>query len=288
MLISATIYSVLCLFVTGLFDLVLKLYSNKGYSLGKLIFGVGLIWGFLQWVNMEFNSKSLDFSAPTLFYGTCAAVSVTVSNILLLKSMEQLPISAVSTIYRLNTVPLVVFAYIFLHEEITFFRFIGIGFGLLTVFLLYQGNSNQNGLNVKQRNYILIIVSACFLRAFYGLFTKAGVNEGADIETMIFFGAIGWIIGGMGIIVFHRRNWLFLGNELKFVIIAGLLVYAIIWLLTNALMIGDATLIIPVTNMGFVAAFVYSVLLRMESMNLKKSFAIIAACLAVYFITATG
>ena len=108
MLISATIYSVLCLFVTGLFDLVLKLYSNKGYSLGKLIFGVGLIWGFLQWVNMEFNSKSLDFSAPTLFYGTCAAVSVTVSNILLLKSMEQLPISAVSTIYRLNTVPLVV------------------------------------------------------------------------------------------------------------------------------------------------------------------------------------
>ena len=45
MLISATIYSVLCLFVTGLFDLVLKLYSNKGYSLGKLIFGVGLIWG---------------------------------------------------------------------------------------------------------------------------------------------------------------------------------------------------------------------------------------------------
>ena len=87
MLISATIYSVLCLFVTGLFDLVLKLYSNKGYSLGKLIFGVGLIWGFLQWVNMEFNSKSLDFSAPTLFYGTCAGVSVTVSNILLLKSM---------------------------------------------------------------------------------------------------------------------------------------------------------------------------------------------------------
>ena len=96
------------------------------------------------------------------------------------------------------------------------------------------------------------------------------MNEGADIETMIFFGAIGWIIGGMGLIVFQRRNWLFLGNELKFVIIAGLLVYAIIWLLTNALMIGDATLIIPVTNMGFVAAFVYSVLLRMESMNLKK------------------
>ena len=60
MLISVTIYSVLCLFVTGLFDLVLKLYSNKGYSLGKLIFGVGLIWGFLQWFNMEFNSKSLD------------------------------------------------------------------------------------------------------------------------------------------------------------------------------------------------------------------------------------
>ena len=178
---------------------------------------------------------------------------------------------------------------IFLHEEITFLRSIGIGFGLLTVFLLYQGNTNQNGLNVKkQGNYILIIVSACFLRAFYGLFTKAGVNEGADIETMIFFGANGWIIGGMGIIVFQRRNWLFLRNELKFVIIAGLLVYAIVWLLTNALMIGDATLIIPVTNMGFVAAFVYSVLLRMESMNLKKSFAIITACLAIYFITATG
>ena len=66
MLISATIYSVLCLFVTGLFDLVLKLYSNKGYSLGKLIFGVGLIWGFLQWVNMAVSYTHLTL--PTTPY----------------------------------------------------------------------------------------------------------------------------------------------------------------------------------------------------------------------------
>ena len=50
-----------------------------------------------------------------------------------------------------------------------------------------------------------------------------------------FFGAIGWIIGGWDSL-FFSGGWLFLGNELKFVIIAGLLVYAIIWLLTNALM----------------------------------------------------
>ena len=79
-----------------------------------LFLGIGLIWAMLQWFNMEITGDSFSFAPPTLLYGISAAVFVTLSNILLLECMAQLPISLASTIYRLNTIPLVVLAFFFL------------------------------------------------------------------------------------------------------------------------------------------------------------------------------
>jgi len=44
----------------------------------------------------------------------------------------------------------------------------------------------------------------------------------------------------------------------------GLLVFSIIWLLITALTLGNASIVVALTNMGFVAAFIFSVLLKLE------------------------
>ena len=67
--------------------------------------------------------------------------------------------------------------------------------------------------------------------------------------------------------------------------ITRMLVFAIIWLLTTALALGDASLVVPLTNMGFVAAFIFSVLLKLEKLTLRKSLVIVSAVLAIVLLT---
>ena len=286
--LSASILAMLCLLAAGSLDLVLKLYTSKPRSQGMLFLGIGLIWAMLQRFNMEITGDSFSFAPPTLLYGISAAVFVTLSNILLLECMAHLPISLASTIYRLNTIPLVVLAFFFLDEQITWIRLLGIGFGLLTVFILYRPKEDGNELSPTNSKYVGLIVLACILRAFYGLFTKTGMSHGADVNTMIFMGALGWCGGGLLLAFFREKRILMTLEKLRFIGIGGLLVYAVVWLLTNALMLGDASFILPLTNMGFVAAFLFSILLRLESLNLRKIVAIVSAAIAIVLLTSSA
>ena len=59
-------------------------------------------------------------------------------------------------------------------------------------------------------------------------------------------------------------------DQLAFIAVTGGLVFAIVWLLTTALTLGDASVVVPLANMSFVAAFVFSVIFRLERINARK------------------
>jgi drug/metabolite transporter (DMT)-like permease len=282
---SPAILALLCLAAAGLLDLVFKLYSAEQRSRGMLIFGTGCVWLVLQLVYMDYNDLALSFDSPTLVYGITAAVFVTLSNILLLECMGHLPISMASTIYRLNTIPLVVLAFVFLGENPGLIAGLGILLGLVTVFLLYQPKHIETSAIPHFKLFVLLIIGASCLRALYGIFTKAGLSSGADANTIIFFAAIAWCLGGLGYASLRERRVRITVTKLKYMGITGALAFAIIWLLTTALALGDASLVVPLTNMGFVAAFVFSVLLRLEKLTARKSLAIATAVLSIVLLT---
>ena len=53
-------------------------------------------------------------------------------------------------------------------------------------------------------------------------------------------------------------------------------------------MLGDASVIIPLANMGFVAAFLFSILLGLESLNSRKILAIASAATAIIMLTSSA
>jgi uncharacterized membrane protein len=52
-----------------------------------------------------------------------------------------------------------------------------------------------------------------------------------------------------------------------------------------ALTLGNASIVVPLTNMGFVAAFIFSVLLKLEKLTVRKSVAVASAVLLVVLLT---
>ena len=282
---SPAILALLCLVASGVLDLVFKLYSAEQRSRGMLIFGTGCVWIVLQLLYIDSSGLTLTFDSPTLVYGIAAALFVTLSNILLLECLGHLPISMASTIYRLNTIPLVLLAFIFLGENPGPVAGLGILLVLATVLLLYQPNHIETSAIPHFKLFVLLIIGASCLRALYGIFTKAGLSNGADADAIMLFAAIAWCLGGLAYAAFRERRVRITVIKLKYMAITGALVFAIIWLLTTALALGDASLVVPLTNMGFVAAFVFSVLLKLEKLTARKSLAIATAVLAIVLLT---
>ncbi len=250
-----------------------------------LIFGTGCVWIVLQLLYMDHQNLAMTLNTSTLVYGIGAAVFVTISNILLLECFGHLPISMASTIYRLNTIPLVILAFIFLSENPGIIAGTGIILGILTVILLYQPNHTDTS-NLQRFNfYVRLIIAASCIRALYGIFTKTGLNTGADPNTMMLFAAIAWCLGGLGYACLREKRVRITLAKLKYMLITGFLVFTIIWLLTTALSLGDASIVVPLTNMGFVAAFIFSVLLKLEVLTVRKSVAVFTAVISVIILT---
>jgi drug/metabolite transporter (DMT)-like permease len=282
---SPALLAILCLFASGLLDLVFKLYASKPRSRGMLIFGIGCVWIILQGSSMSFSQVAFDLEIETLAYGLVAAIFVTASNILLLECLTHLPISMASTIYRLNTIPLVILAFLVLGESLDAFKIAGVLAGIITVFLLYRPERESAGHDRNFGLFLTLIILASVIRALYGIVTKAGVDAGGDPDTMMLLAAFGWCIGGLAYARLREHRVVITRDKLAFIAVAGGLVFAIVWLLTTALTLGDASVVVPLANMGFVAAFVFSVIIKLERINARKLVAVALAVVAIALLT---
>jgi drug/metabolite transporter (DMT)-like permease len=277
--------ALLCLLASGMLDLVFKIYVSKNGSRGLMIAGIAVIWGALQFTFMMKSGIVFSSDHATLFFGGLAALALTVSNIALLECLSKLPISVASTIYRLNTIPLVLMAVVFLGEGLDVYRILGVLVGLLTVVLLHSRISETSRHPAYDLFWFGLILFACVVRASYGILTKAGLNAGAGADSMMVLAALGWFIGGLlYFTMIESRRKIRLG-PIYLIVIAGILVFSVVWLLTNALLRGDASVVVPITNMGFVAAFVFSLAWRLEQLTFRKTMAIGSAIVSIGFLT---
>jgi len=281
MLQISTVLSLCCLFVAGALDVVLKLYASSPRSRGVLIGGIGFFWVSMQLVTVYLRGVELTFDSTTVLYGSIAGVFVTASNIMLVESLGRLPVSLGSTIYRLNTVPLVLFAVLILGEDLSRLEFAGVVVAIVAVLILRPPRTSSNFAPI----WLLIVIGASIIRAAYGLVTKYALHHGADPDTMILLAGIGWCFGGPLYALVRESDLRRIGRDIAgYSIAGGVLVFGVVWLLTHALRTGDASIVVPVTNMGFVAALIFAIVAGMEKLDRRKLSGVCCAVIAVLLL----
>ena len=270
------VFALLCLFLTGCNDVLFKRYSIGGHSRGMLIFGVGLIWTLAQWSLAQIQETPIEFNNATLIFGLMAGAFVTLSNLLLLESLRHIEVSLGATIYRLNTIGVILLSFVFLNEPFGWFKGFGILIGLISVLFLYQGevsSSNQKQLLL----YVGVAVVASFFRAAFGVSTKAGFLEGADRNSMLLIISSSWIVGGAVYALWRERRFRITWEKTRFICLSSFLVVGVSNFLMLALQHGEASTVIPIANMSFVIALLLSVALKMETFTTSKIWAMVLA-----------
>lgn len=280
-------FALLSMTFGGLIDTLYKVYARETRSRGMYLFGMGLVWLLLQLVELGVRGEVLVFSAVNVGYGFAAGAMVTLSNLLYIESMTHLDISLGATIYRLNTVGVVILGLIFLGEPLGGIKLLGIACAVVAVIFLYQRGEGRHARLVSL--FLWVIILAALLRASFGVISKAGIMAGASPSMIMVLGAVSWVVGGLCYALCRERRMVPMGQkEVGYCVASGLVVFAIVNFLMLGLKYGEATVVIPIANLSFVVALVISVLLRYESITARKIVAVGFASAAIVLLSRVG
>ena len=256
-------FALLSMTCGGFIDTLYKVYARKTRSRGMYLFGMGLVWLLLQLAALGIGGEAIVLNQVNLEYGLAAGAMVTLSNLLYIESMTHLDISLGATIYRLNTVGVVIFSVLFLGESLGGIKLLGIACGIIAVIFLYR-------------------------RAGFGVISKAGITAGASPSMIMVLAAASWVAGGLFYAVCRERHIPLGGSEIGYCVASGLVVFGVANFLILGLRHGEATVVIPIANLSFIVALGMSVLLRYERISALKVVAVGFASAAIVLLSRVG
>ena len=280
---SGVIFALLSLLFAGVNDVVFKKYANKDRSKGMYVFGIGIIWTFLQVIVLNIQDISFSYDIISICYGLAAGLLLTTSNILLLESLTHIDVSLGSTIYRLNTIGVVILSFFVLHEPLGIFKIFGIICGLVAVLLLFNKGKNTYQ-HINFTIFFLIAVAASLIRASYGIITKMGISSNAEPDIMLLLISLSWIIGGAFYAKLREKRFKITQKKIIYSVVSGVLVFLIVNCLMLALEHGQASIVIPIANMSFVFALLISITLKMELLTFRKCWAVGFAVVSIILL----
>ena len=279
----AILFALLSLIFAGINDVVFKRYAGKERSRGLYVLGIGVVWTALQAVIFAAQGVSLRLDQNTILFGLTAGLFLTIANILLIESLTHTDVSFGSTIYRLNTVGVVIFSYLFLSEPFGILKSWGILAGVIGVLLLYQKRSGPQ--RTAFPAFFLVAVVASLSRASYSVTAKAAIILDADPSTMLLLISSCWIVGGACYAVVRERRFRLTKKKIFYILLSGILVCLIVNFLMLAIEHGEASIVIPVANMSFVIALFLSAILKMETLSKRKLFGVFCAVLSIILLS---
>lgn len=282
---SAITLALFSLFFNGCNDTVFKKYSLKSRSRGMMIAGSGAVWTLWQCLYLLNTGGGISSDSATVFFGLTAGLILVLANIILLESLTHLQISLCITIYRLNTIGVVLLSYVFLYEDLGTLKLVAIGLGVLSVLLLYDPAESRNDQN-PYLIFLLLMIIASSLRAGYGVLSKYAIGQGASILDMIPYTSTCWVIGGLLYALIIEKRLRLTGKKCLYMLISGTLIFLTVTCLMQAISLSQASIIIPIANCSFIVALCFSVLLKLEQMNRIKFMAIVAALGSIIMLSA--
>lgn len=273
-------FALLSLVFAGLLDVVYRGYARLDRSRGMYVLGIGVVWGVAQAMIMAVSGDWSRIDGPTLAFGLGAGFVVSIANLCLVESLTHMDVGLASTIYRLNTIGVVALAAILLAEPLTAIKMAGVLLGVIAVVLLYQPNPHAAHKRLFAL-YFWLAVLASALRACFGVITKAAELQGVDLQLLLLVNTPVWVIAGGAYAIFREGGLRLTAAKVKYSIVSGLLVCAVVNFLMLALELGEASVVVPIANMSFLVALLISLGMRMEALTLRKAAAVATTVAAI-------
>jgi drug/metabolite transporter (DMT)-like permease len=277
-------YALLSLVSAGVLDALFGRYSGKRRGTAAYLVGIGVVLTLGQSLALAVLGNPPAFEVRAALWGVFAGAIVMLANALLIESLAGINVSLGSTIYRLNTIAVVILAVAFLGEALTAPKLGGVLLGVAAVILLYQ-RGGRGGSDRLLLFSVWLAVAASLLRAAFGILSKIGLSGGTEPFLFTVYVGAGWTLAAIAYGAARRQPIGAIRDVLAYALASGVLVCLVVSFLLLGLRAGEASIVIPIANMSFVVALLISAACGMENITPRKLLAVAAAALAIFLLT---
>jgi uncharacterized membrane protein len=249
----------------GVADLVYKRASATGVPAHHLMLVQAWCFGpsvtLYAWLT---HTLAFEWSA---IWGALAGLFAFVGFLNFARSLTTGSISAVVPIFRLNFALTAVLAICFLGESVSATKLAGLLAALVAVWLLLGEPSKDR---VTDRRALTQVLIAFVLVGASNLFYKVGLRAGALPETLLVAQAAAFNACALGFALVVdgglsplRYNW-------RYPALAAAVLAVAFVLLLHSLAVGEASIYVPVAQMGFVVTAAVGILVLGEALTARK------------------
>lgn len=278
---TAFLFAGLSLACAAVNDMVFKAFATRGRAMGPYLALIGLVWAGFFVMMSGGPGACLAMGKVSLFWGVVSGLCSALANLLLIQALSRHEVGVCATVYRLNLAPAAVLAFVFLGEPVTAPKLLGVTAAVGAVLLFSHGGAVGKGVG----SAFWMVVAASLLRAGMGIGYKCGLNQGGEMFPILAVNGVAWMLCGLWFHWRHergQRTWS--TDTMLFGAASGALVCGIVMFLMLALRLGDASVVLPISQLSFVATALAGCLLLGERLSRRKSAGLAMAVLCVVFM----
>jgi uncharacterized membrane protein len=277
--------------------------SGIEYALGAmLLFGVGDVvykrgvaagaqphhlqmvqsWLFLPTVALYgLFTGSLQFSAAAALWGGLAGVFALTGFYNFAHSLKSGSVSINAPIFRLSFVVTAALAVLLLGEPLTPYKVVGIGLALAAVWLLLGAPPPGGAARHETLSSLVRVLIATASIGIGNFIYKYGVRVGATPASLIAAQSVVFVVLSAALVGALDRRIRPSGAALRYAPWAGLVLALAVVFMVESLTRGQASVLVPIAQMGFVVAALLGFLLLREPFTLRKGAGLVTAFAAL-------
>jgi drug/metabolite transporter (DMT)-like permease len=258
----------------GLGDFAIKRAADMGVRPHHAI--MVQAWFFSTTVVIYALATGTLVLTPAAMWGAVAGLFMLIGFTAFMRSLIGESVSIQAPVFRLNFIVTASLAFLFLGETLTVNKALALLLALLAVWLLLG-----SGKVTISRRALGQVLLATLMLGLGNTIYKIGLRQGAVPETLVVTQAMVFVTLATVQVLAIDRRIAPPAAAFRYPPVAAILLAAAFVLLVRGLSTGEASVVVPISQMGFVVTAVLGVGLLGEHLTLRKAGGLIAAVLSL-------
>jgi drug/metabolite transporter (DMT)-like permease len=274
------LYAIMAMICYGLSDFIYKQAAAAAIRADHFL--MAQAWLFCPLVilyTLATRTLVLNFAA---LWGSLAGVFVFIGLYYFIRSLAAGSVSTNASIFRMNFVVTVFLVIAFLSEPLTPRKIIGLALALLATWLLVGAGAIANRTtNDARRRSLVQVVVATFAFGASNFFHTVGVRHGAVPETLAVAQMALFMPLATVVVYFADRNLRLPPVTFKYGTAAAVVLLGATIFLLRGVAGGQASVLVPIAQMGFVVAALLGIFILREPVTVRKAIGLVSALAAL-------
>jgi len=278
-------YAVAAMVCYGIVDFIYKRAASAGIRADHFL--MGQAWFFLPAMVVYASITHTLVPALAALWGCLAGIFVFTGLYYFVRSLVSGAVGINASIFRLNFIVTAALAIVVLGEPLTLSKGVGLLLALLATWLLVGALQPSGGTSERARLRSLADVSIATL-AFgaSSFFHTLGLRHGVQPETMAVAQALIFMPLATTV-VFSADRKLPPGVAFKYGAVAAIFLLAATILFLRGVALGQASILVPIAQMGFIVTAALGVVFLREAVTVRKLVGLAAAASALAVLAAS-